>query len=285
MIRSSVTISLVPEAKGGPFVFWGDLEGSCAKAAKLGFDAVEIFAPSPDALGRSDVKETLAKNKLALAAAGTGAGWLLQKLRLTDPDESIRKRAQEFAGQMIDAAGSLGASAIVGSLQGRFEVSVTREQALDWLAAALNELGERAEDHGVPLLFEPLNRYETNLINSVEDGVVLLNRLQSRNVRLLADLFHMNIEERSISEAIHFGASTIGHVHFVDSNRRAAGRGHIDFAAVITALHDIEYHGFLSAEALPYPDSEAAATQTIETFKKFVRSRPDPLTTAYESED
>src|SRR5207237_4193689 len=109
--------------------------------------------------------------------------------------------------------------------------------------------------------------------------------MENRSASNLTYLFHMNIEERSISEAIHFGASTIGHVHFVDSNRRAAGRGHIDFAAVITALHDIEYHGFLSAEALPYPDSEAAATQTIETFKKFVRSRPDPLTTAYESED
>src|SRR5207237_7868618 len=109
MIRSSVTISLVPEAKGGPFVFWGDLEGSCAKAAQLGFDAVEIFASSPDALRKSEVKELLAKNKLALAAAGTGAGWLLHKLRLTDPDASIRKRAREFAGQMIDAAGNLGA--------------------------------------------------------------------------------------------------------------------------------------------------------------------------------
>src|SRR5438132_7309676 len=219
MIRSSVTISLVPEAKGGPFVFWGDLEGSCAKAAQLGFDAVEIFAPSPDALRKTEVKEALAKHKLALAAAGTGAGWVLHKLRLTDPDAAIRKRAREFAGEMIDAAGSLAASAIVGSLQGRFDGAVTREQAIEWLAAALSELGERASDHGVPLLFEPLNRYETNLINSVEDGVVLLNRLESRNVRLLADLFHMNIEERSIPEAIHFGASTIGHVHFVDSNR------------------------------------------------------------------
>ena len=81
MIRSSVTISLVPEAKGGPFVFWGDLEGSCAKAARLGFDAVEIFAPSPEVLRKTEVKDLLGKNKLTLAAAGTGAGWLLHKLR------------------------------------------------------------------------------------------------------------------------------------------------------------------------------------------------------------
>src|SRR5437899_5659759 len=100
MIRSSVTISLVQEAKGGPFVFWGDLEGSCAKAAQLGFDAVEIFAPSPEVLRKSALNELLAKHKLALAAAGTGAGWLLRKLRLTDPDASVRNQARDFVAEM-----------------------------------------------------------------------------------------------------------------------------------------------------------------------------------------
>src|SRR6185503_18031869 len=102
MIRSSVTISLVPEAKGGPFVFWGDLGAHCAKAAQLGFDAVEIFAPSPEALATA--KQLLAEQKLSLAAAGTGAGWLLHRLSLTHPEAAIRARAREFVGQMIDVA-------------------------------------------------------------------------------------------------------------------------------------------------------------------------------------
>jgi sugar phosphate isomerase/epimerase len=268
MMHSSVTISLVPEAKGGPFIFWGDLGGHCRQAAELGFEAVEIFAPSPEVLaGASSV---LAKYNLKLAAAGTGAGWVIHRLRLTDPDADVRQKARKFVGEMIDAAGSLGAAAIVGSMQGRIEGEVSREQALQWLADALSELGERAAVHRVPLLFEPLNRYETNVINSVEDGVVLLNRLQTRNVKLLADLFHMNIEERTISEALRFAASAIGHVHFVDSNRLAAGRGHIDFASVVAALRDIGYRGYLSAEALPFPDSMTAAAQTIKAFNAFV---------------
>jgi sugar phosphate isomerase/epimerase len=271
MMRSSVTISLVPEGAGGPFFFWGDDLGShCAEAAQLGFDAVEIFAPSAAALAHKRVKEELAKNKLSLAAAGTGAGWVLHRLRLTDSDPKIRAKARQFIAEIIDAAASLGAPAIVGSMQGRIEGSVTREQAIDWLAEALSELGERAAVHQLPLLFEPLNRYESNVINSVEDGVVLLNRLQSRNVKLLADLFHMNIEEKGVPEAIRFGGSIIGHVHFVDSNRRAAGRGHINFAEVVTALHDIGYRGYLSAEALPFPDSKTAAAQTMESFRQFV---------------
>ena len=269
MIRSSVTISLIPEAKGGPFVFWGDLAAHCARAAQLGFDAVEIFAPSPEALANPSVKQALAGNKLSLAAAGTGAGWVLHRLTLTHPEAATRTRAREFVGQMIDAAGALGASAIIGSLQGRFDGAVTREQALEWLADGLNELGERAARHHVSLLYEPLNRFETNLVNTLADGVSLLNWLKTRNVRLLADLFHMNIEERSIPEALRSAGSHIGHIHFVDSNRRPAGNGHIDFAAVVAALRDTGYNGYLSAEALPYPDSDSAAAQTIKTFNRF----------------
>lgn len=268
MIRSSVTISLVPEAKGGPFVFWGDLPGHCAQAAQLGFDAVEVFAPSPEVLGGPELEKLLGKHKLALAAAGTGAGWAIQRLRLTDPDAGIRAKARQFVGEMIDAAGSLGAPAIVGSMQGRFEGSVTREQALEWLAEALNDLGGRAAAHGVPLLYEPLNRYETNLINCVADGAALLDRLTTTNVKLLADLYHMNIEERSVPEALRSAGDKIGHVHFVDSNRHAPGLGHIDFAAAVTALQKGGYKGYLSAEALPYPNSIAAAEQTIKTFRK-----------------
>jgi hypothetical protein len=84
MIKSAVTISLVPEAQGGPFVFWGDLAGSCAKAAALGFDAVEIFAPSAEALDARQLKQLLTQHRLNLAALGTGGGWVLRKLRLTD---------------------------------------------------------------------------------------------------------------------------------------------------------------------------------------------------------
>jgi sugar phosphate isomerase/epimerase len=273
MIRSSVTISLVPEAKGGPFVFWGDLAGACAKAAKLGFDAVEIFAPSPKVLSDTALKQLLAQHKLSLAAAGTGAGWLLHKLSLTNPDATIRARAAEFIGHMIDAAGALGAPAIVGSLQGRFEGEVSREQAVAWLGEALGPLGERAARHHVPLLYEPLNRYETNLINRLEDTVSMLDRLGSPNVKLLADLYHMNIEERSIAGALRPAAKHIGHIHFVDSNRQAAGNGHIDFAAVSAVLSDIGYDGYLSAEALSIPDAESAAAQTIKTFNQFFRRK------------
>ena len=119
-MKSAVTISLVPQAKGGPFVYWDDLSGSIAKAAALKFDAVEIFAPSAAALAADALLPLLDENKLKLAAVGTGAGWVLHKLTLTSSDEDIRRRAVDFIRSIIDAGGKLGAPAIIGSMQGRW---------------------------------------------------------------------------------------------------------------------------------------------------------------------
>jgi sugar phosphate isomerase/epimerase len=91
-------------------------------------------------------------------------------------------------------------------------------------------------------------------------------------VVLLADLFHMNIEEANIADGLRDGGKHIGHVHFVDSNRQAAGRGHMDYAPIAQALADIGYDGYCCAEAFPVPDSDETARQTIETFKAVFRS-------------
>jgi sugar phosphate isomerase/epimerase len=120
----------------------------------------------------------------------------------------------------------------------------------------------------VTLIYEPLNRYETNMCNTLADGVALVESLETRNVKLLADLFHANIEEADIASAIRAAGRHVGHVHFVDSNRRPAGCGHIDYGPIMGALHEIGYEGYLSAEALPWPDSEGAARQTMRMIRQ-----------------
>ena len=270
-IRSSVTISLVPQARGGPFVFWDDLADSCRKAARLGFDAVEVFPSAPDAIDPAHLRGLLEQHGLALAAVGTGAGWVIRHLTLTHADPAIRRQATDFIRSIIDLAGPFGAPGIIGSMQGRWGESVDRNTALGWLSEALDDLGEHAKSFGVPLLYEPLNRYETNLINTVGDGVRLLESLATRNVRLLADLFHMNIEEADLGEAIRAGGPHVGHLHFVDSNRRPAGNGHLDYPPIVAALEAIGYAGFASAEALPYPDPDAAAGRTMDAFRLLFR--------------
>ena len=271
MIRSAVTVSLVEEARGGPFVFWHDLPAACYAAAGLGFDAVELFPPGPDAVAVDRLRALLEEHGLALAAVGTGAGWVKHRLHLALPDPAARARACTFIRSIIDFAGTLHAPAIIGSMQGRSSDEVDRATALGYLAEALDMLGERATRYGVPLVFEPLNRYETDLVNTVREGVDLLRSLSTRNVALLADLFHMNIEEADLAAAIRSGGGHIGHLHFVDSNRRPAGSGHIDFPPIVRALAEVGYDGYASAEALPDPDPAAAAARTMATFRRLFR--------------
>jgi sugar phosphate isomerase/epimerase len=271
MIRSAVTVSLVPQVRGGPFVYWDDLPAACRSASALGFDAIEIFPPGPDAIDPASLRKLLDEHNLALAAVGTGAGWVKYKMTLCHPDPSIRETARMFIRSIIDLAGPFGAPAIIGSMQGRHDAAVDARTARGYLCESLNELGEHARQYGVPLLFEPLNRYETNQANTLADGVKLLAELSTTNVRLLADLFHMNIEDADLAASIRSAGKAIGHVHFVDSNRRAAGMGHLDFAPIAAALGEIGYDRYLSAEAFALPDSETAAKQTIETFRKWFR--------------
>lgn len=271
MIRSAVTVSLVEEARGGPFVFWDDLPAACARAAELGFDAIEIFAPSADAVDPGELDKLLDRHALRVAAVGTGAGMVKHGLTLTDPDPEKRAAARDFIRRMIDFGGRYAAPAVIGSMQGRWGGELDRDAALELLREALNELGPHAASHGVTLIYEPLNRYETNLITTVADGVAFLKTLSTGDVQLLADLFHMNIEESNLADAVRGGAGFIGHVHFVDSNRRAAGLGHIDFAPIAAALKEIEYDGYVSAEALPLPDADTAAVQTIEAFNRYFK--------------
>ena len=266
-MRSCVTISLVPEARGGPFVFWDDLPGACRTASELGFDAVEIFTPSADAIDADALATLLDDCGLKLAALGTGAGWVLHKLQLSDADAAHRQQASDFVRSIIDAAGRFGASAIIGSMQGKCETTAGRADALAWLAESLEPLGEHAARYNVPLLFEPVNRYETNLVNQLSQGATLLDSLSTNNIKLLGDLFHMNIEEVDVAAALAAARQHLGHVHFVDTNRRAAGFGHFDYAPIVAALQEIEYDGYLSAEALPLPTPAEAARQTITTYK------------------
>lgn len=271
MIKSAVTISVVEQARKGPFVFHDDVAAGCRKAAELGFDAVEIFAPSAAAIEALPLPALLQEHDLALAAVGTGAGMVIHGLHLCDPDETRRTAAQDFIRGIIDAGAPFGAPAIIGSMQGRWDANTDQQTATQLLRDSLELLGSHAAERGVKLIYEPLNRYETNLAMTMEQGVELLAPLSTDNVVLLADLFHMNIEERNIADGMRTAGKHVGHVHFVDSNRQAAGRAHMDYGPIVQALNDIGYDGYASAEAFPIPDSDEAARQTIETFNTVFR--------------
>lgn len=256
----------MPEAKGGPFVFWDGLEHACQVAKELGFDGIEIFAPGPDTLRDPVLASTVRNSGLSIAALGTGAGWVKHRLRLTDPSAEIRLKACAFLKEMLEAAASLGAPLIVGSMQGRWEGEVTKALAMSWLSEAFVALDRVASETGGAILIEPLNRYETNLLNRVEEAVDFIRRNTLSRTRVLADLFHMNIEESDTCEALRNLGSQLGHVHFADSNRSAMGMGQSDSGRIARTLRGMGFSGYVSAEVFPLPDSRTAAVQTQRAF-------------------
>ena len=271
-MHSAITVSLVPEARLGPFVFHEGLEHACRHAAELGYDAIEIFPPSAEELSQANVPKLLERHGLKLAAVGTGGGWVREQLTLVASDPSLQARAIKFVRDLIDVAGQLGAPAIIGSMQGRAPTLDERPATLSVLGQIISPLADHARDaHRQPLLIEPLNRYETNLLNSVSQTAEWISTLPTDNLRILADLFHMNIEEADMNRSIELAGPAIGHVHFADSNRRAVGLGHSPIASAVATLKSIGYSGYLSAEILPLPDSLTAARQTIESFRLLLK--------------
>ena len=226
---------------------------------------LSYFSITAETIDAERLASLLQKYDMKLSAVGSGAGKAVHGLHLASSDAAQRAKARAYIACLIDVGARFASPAIIGSMQGSFEGDVTRDQAFGWVREALNELGPRAKSGGVKLLYEPLNRYETNLINRLADGVELIQSLDTDNVALLADLFHMNIEERSLPAALRDAAGYVGYVHLADSNRRPAGLGHIAMGEVIEALKTIGYDGYLSAEALPFPNPDQAAAQTIMT--------------------
>jgi len=268
-MRTAVTLCQVPEAAAGPFVFHQPLEEAFALAGDADFDDVELFLPGPDFVSVRTIKILSDAHDLGIAAVGTGAGMVKHGLSLTDPSLEKRIAALDFIERMIAFGGQLGAPAILGSMQGKHGGEVSKDQALEWLADALRIAGKTAAKYNVPFIYEPLNRYETNLINRLTDGADFIEANSLENIVLLADLFHMNIEETDLAASIRAAGKHVGHVHYADSNRRAMGLGHTDPAPIIAALKDINYTGHLSAEILPLPDPLTAAQQTIQSIRTF----------------
>lgn len=271
MIKSAVTIALVPQIKTGPWIFWENLEESMHKAAEMGFDGIELFTASGDAISTDTLTKLLDQYKLQLAAVGTGAGKVIHGLTLTDNNSTNRKNAIAFIQEMMEFGALYGAPAIIGSMQGNALPGETHSDSIGLLAEALHVLDQHAASLGVKLIYEPLNRYETNLMNTLDDAAAFIEYNKFNNIVLLADLFHMNIEEPDPVASIQKHRHHIGHVHFADSNRKPIGFGHTQIQNIANALTASGYDGYVSAEAFPWPDPDLAAAQTIRSFKQFFK--------------
>ena len=243
-------------------------------AATLGYEGVELAIRDPRTVDGQAIERTLRDSGLVTPAIGTGQAFLKEGLSLSDPDEGIRARAIERMEAHIHFAARFGAAVIIGLLRGR--ISGGRAATHARLDASLRALLPVAEREKVSILFEPINRYETDFLARVEDVLAVVDRMGSPALGVLADTFHMNIEEASIEKALRLAGQRLRLVHAADSNRLAPGWGHLDFTSIVGTLRDIGYRGFLSAEILPRPDPLAAARQTIAHLRPLLGKAAHP---------
>jgi len=265
-VKLSIVLSVQP-ARFEAATFKGTLDVGLARIAELGYNGVELAIRSPTQVDLETLLHKVTLHALEVPAVGTGQAWGEDGLSFIDPNPEIRRTAIERVIAHIPFASRVGAHIIIGLIRGVIRPGQTHEQAMAYVTDALRECCREASAHSVSLAVEPLNRYETTLINTVEQGLELLDHVGENNLGLLLDTFHMNIEEPSIVDSIHRAAGRILHVHVADSNRHPPGSGHLDFPVILRELKEVGYQGYLSGEFMPLPDADTAAAQSIALLR------------------
>jgi sugar phosphate isomerase/epimerase len=260
-----ISLVLTPrKTRFAPLLFAGDMEHGIKRAAELGYEGVELNIRDPTSLDRDKLIASVRTYNLKVVALGTGQAYIEEGLSLADSNPNIRHRTVARLKDHIQLAHYLDTQVVIGGIRGKFSLDESVKQVqYEGALNAMQECIQIANELGVILTVEPINRYETNFINTLGEGLSFLQDLGDTQVKLLADTFHMNIEERSLIDSLKVARYKLSHVHLVDSNRLAPGQGHIDFQSIIHTLHEIDYDGYLSAEILPKPDDDTAARLNI----------------------
>ncbi len=231
-----------------------DLLPLIGKAQAVGFEVAEFPLLMPDGLDYSALRSELDATGM-LASCGTGLG---TQTDITHPDRSVRDAGLKFLRACIEGAAKLGSPALGGVIYAPWALfpDDNLDERRERCIASLKEVAKIAADNNVLLCLELLNRFEGYLINTVEQGLEIIQAVDSNYLKLHLDTFHLNIEADHIGDAIRLGGNHVGHFHCAANNRKIPGAGHIPWAEVKQALKDIHYQGFLVAETFVNPAGE-----------------------------
>lgn len=266
-MKTSVSLSVFPAPPGMPALFSGGTEQNISRIQELGYDGVDLFVKDP---ASADTRRTLA----LLRQYGLGIGAVMpaalagEGLYLGATEKNIREECVRRIGEIVHFAADAGAMVSIGLVRG----SKTQGEAMEaferrFVESCVQVLGI-SQPLGVPLLLEPINRYEINTILSVNEGLDFIRR-SGLPIYLMNDLFHMNIEDADIERILLDSLPYTKHIHFLDSNRLPPGMGHLDMARYYRLLKNAGYAGYLCLEALPGRlDPDMCAVKGAEFFRQ-----------------
>ncbi len=268
-MKTAVTIADIA-AKASAFVVWRGFKESIRKAAEYGYDGVELALKGADELNAGDLRQWLKEYHMEVSCITTGQVFAERELYFTHPDPDMRRKTIQVFSELIDLAGTFGGSVNAGRSRGFVGPGQTVEETEKLFVETMQILCDKAAARKVNLLIEPVNRYEINFINNLNEGAAILEKVGRSNCGLHADVFHMNIEDDRIGESLVRNGKWVRYVHFADSNRLALGLGHLDFGEVMEALKSIRYNGWVSVEILPGDNPDLMSRKAIDYIKPLV---------------
>jgi sugar phosphate isomerase/epimerase len=245
-----------------------DLPDKLQKMESYGFEGIEFWGRGlADRVG--EVKDALASSNVKPATICAGYGGCL-----LDPGKSERDKAMSDIKQLLTVGADLGVVGLITvPIFGKPRVpdlspyaeAIDIEKKL--LTLQVQELGNHAQDVGCILLLEPLNRYETHFLKKLDDAVEIQKAAGSEGVKIMADFFHMSIEEENIAQSIEEAGDAIYHIHLADSTRKLPGYGHTDFKAGFAALKDIGFDKYMALECGIPGDPEVELPKAVRYLK------------------
>jgi D-psicose/D-tagatose/L-ribulose 3-epimerase len=235
------------------------LEELAPHVSEMGFDLIEIPIEDPTDLDYDRAADIITEQGLAVSVAAVMA----PGRDLVHPDETVRQNGASYLRECIEAADTLGASHVIGPMYaetGRtWETTADeREEELDLLSNQLLSLAQYADERDSILCIEPLNRYETSFINTTDQALDVIDRVDHPACQLLIDTFHLNIEDRELKETITEAGSQLRYVHACGNDRGAPGSGHIPWQEIAEGLHNSNYDGPVVVESFT-PEVESIA--------------------------
>jgi len=266
MIRLSYAVALSDCRSKKMQCYRGDLDGICGELQALGYDGVELFARNPRELDQPAIEAIITKHSLAVPELSSGPA-SEDNLSLTDPNPAIRAAARERLRDYVDFATRWGAQIHLGRIRGSVPDGPAAAEAWTQMKTGFLDVAEYGQKKGVRILLEPQCRFQGYTLLSVLDGIAFVRELRHPNLGLVADTFHMNIEDVSLPASLVTAKPYLWHVHFADSNRRYPGAGHINFREVLEALRLIDYDRWITMEIEQYPDSHTAARRAVRTVR------------------
>ena len=227
-----------------------------------GFDGVELFLSPQEPADIPAIRRMLENNQLECTTCSV----LPRECHLVSPQPEVRGRGVEFLKRCVDRTAELGASLVCGPMYAGLGVMTgcrRTPEEWNWAVEGLREVAQHAKKRQVTVCLEPLNRFETYFLNTLEDAARLVNDIGAPNVKIHFDTFHANIEEKNPAEALRLVAKELGHVHVSENDRGIPGTGHNDWQGVLKALKAMRYKGWMTIESFAQPEPELAAAAAI----------------------